>query len=134
MRNLLLIAASFSLIGCASITNEVDGNSFYCKPMDSSTSSHLAYKFENNKVFSYNESGQEFSFYYQAWNNFVSWSIGDVFGYDMSRKTLQLKFYSSDYIVLDNWQCDFMEINQARKLVVQVGKLRDEKAREGNKF
>ena len=130
-RILTIIALLFATPAWA---GEVDGKSFYCKPMDSDTVTHEAFKFEDNKVFKYNESGTEFSYDYFAAHSNVTWEISDLYTYDIDRKTLQLTIRSSDYKGLASWQCEFMEINQARKLVVEAGKLREEKKREGNRF
>ena len=130
-RLLTIIALLFATPAWA---GEVDGNSFYCKPLLMGTVTHVAFKFEGGKVFKYNESGQEFSYDYYAAHSNVTWEISDVFYYDIDRKTLQLKLRLNPSDSSAGWQCEFMEINQARKLVVEAGKSREEKKREGNQF
>ena len=130
-RILTIIALLFATPAWA---EEVDGNSFYCEPMDIGTVTHEAFKFEGGKVFKYNESGQEFSYDYFAAHSNVTWEISDVLYYDIDRKTLQLKLRSTRWDSSAGWQCKFMEIDKARQLVKFQGELRELKKRRGNQF
>ena len=100
--------------------NEVDGNSFYCKGLKN-TRENGAIIFQNGKVVMYDNVGKSNEYYYTARDTSVIWFENKYQSYTISRISLELKLWNdeapSEYAT---WQCEFMEINKARRLAIVV--------------
>ena len=102
--------------------NEVDGNSFYCKG-HKNTRENGAMIFKNGKVVMYDYVGKLNEYYYTARDTSVIWFENKYQSYTISRISLELKHWNdeapSEYAT---WQCEFMEINKARRLASEPSK------------
>ena len=102
--------------------NEVDGNSFYCKGLKN-TRENGAMIFKNGKVVMYDDVGKLNEYYYTARDTSVIWFENKYQSYTISRISLELKHWNdeapSEYAT---WQCEFMEINKARRLASEPSK------------
>ena len=114
-------------------TGEVDGNSFYCSPDGLGTSSHYALNFQNGISYGFSDTGRQILNKYDVTAGLVLWEIDDHSHFRMDRKTLSL-FMILNASAVARWQCNFMDITNARALLERIGKQKDREARKGNKF
>ncbi len=102
--------------------SEVDGNSFYCNGLKN-TQENSAMIFQNGKVLMYDNVGKLNEYYYTARDTSVIWFENKYQSYTISRISLELKLWNdeapSEYAT---WQCEFMEINKARRLASEPSK------------
>tara|TARA_B100000886_G_scaffold227406_1_gene158527 strand:- start:350 stop:721 length:372 start_codon:yes stop_codon:yes gene_type:complete len=116
----------FTIIAFLFVTNawanEVDGNSFYCTGLKN-TRENGAMIFKNGKVVMYDNVGKLNEYYYTARDTSVIWFENKYQSYTISRISLELKHWNdeapSEYTT---WQCEFMEINKARRLASEPSK------------
>ena len=116
-RLLTIIALLFVTQARAS---EVDGNSFYCEGLKN-TRENGAMIFKDGKIVTYDAAGKRSEYYYIARDTSVIWFENEYQSYTISRMSLKLEYSNneepSDYAT---WQCEFMEINKARKLALEA--------------
>ena len=115
----ILTIIAFLLVKYAS-ASEVDGNSFYCKGLKN-TRENGAIIFQNGKVVMYDNVGKLNEYYYTARDTSVIWFENKYQSYTISRITLELKLRNEEApLNYTTWQCEFMEINKARKLATEA--------------
>lgn len=130
-RILTIIALLFATPAWA---GEVDGNSFYCPPNGLGTLPHYALQFQNGDAYVYQDSGLEEFTKYDVTAGFVLWARNNFGHFRMDRKTLDLFIIGTEGLAVAQWQCQFMNIADARAMVKQIGERKDREARKGNKF
>ena len=130
-----LVIIFLFLFGTPAWAGEVDGNSFFCESI-SFKGRFMSIEFSNGSVTTDNSLDDAKWWQYSATAKFVSWweRFDDLrLLYKLNRKTLilslDLNAFGEKY-----YRCQFMEINAARKKVVEEENYYDKKAREGNKF
>ncbi len=116
----------FTIIAFLFVTNawanEVDGNSFYCKGLKN-TRENAAMIFKNGKVVMYDNVGKLNEYYYTARDTSVIWFENKYQSYTISRISLELKHWNDEApLEYATWQCEFMEINEARRLASEPSK------------
>lgn len=125
----LTIALLFSSPAWA---GEVDGNSFFCKPVGITFFiEHYAISFEDGKVRQYNGSKERRPKKYKVSPFHVNW-FNFSYYLKIDRKNLVLRVKDMSTQDFEDFQCEFMEFSKAKEIVKKLETLRLDP--KGNKF
>jgi hypothetical protein len=130
-RILTIIALLFATPAWA---GEVDGNSFYCKPIGDSSDPY-AVRLANGKASRYwHKSYVLPEENYRLNHTFVVWG-SDAIEFRLNRKTLILQgVLSEKNKVFQSLQCEFMDFEKGQKAVNEFRNLKKKEMLEGNQF